>query len=205
MDSIKLVKKILILSANPKDTDQLRLHEEAKVIRLELKLGDKSYAPPEERGATTATDLRREILDLEPHIVHFSGHGNSQGLMLEGKDGNSKTVPPETLANLFEIFVREFKICCVVLNVCSSENQARAIATHIDYVIGMRTTITDEAAIKFSEGFYNGLARGKTIPFSYRLGCNSVEFEKPVEKSTPVLIRKLDYELIELEKKLNSI
>ena len=202
MDSSQLVKKILILSANPKDTDQLRLHEEAKVIRLELKLGDKSYASLEERGATTATDLRREILDLQPYIVHFSGHGNSQGLMLEGKDGNSKAVPPDTLANLFKVFAKEFEIYCVVLNVCSSENQARAIAAHIDYVIGMRTSITDAAAIKFSEGFYSGLAKGKAITFSYELGCNSIEFEKPIEKSTPILIRKLDCDLNELERKI---
>ena len=204
MDSSKLAKKILILSANPKDTDRLRLHEETKVIRDELRYGDKSFAQLEERGAITATDLRREILDFEPHIIHFSGHGDSQGLMLEGKDGSSKSVPPGTLANLFEIFAnaKEFEICCVVLNVCSSENQARAIAAHIDYVIGMRTSITDAAAIKFSEGFYGGLARGKEIPFSYLLGCISVEFEKPLEKSTPILIRKLDYELIEIEKRI---
>ncbi|MCY7283833.1 MAG: CHAT domain-containing protein [Cyanobacteria bacterium CAN_BIN43] len=140
MDSSKQAKKILILSANPKNTDRLRLDEEVKVIRHELRLGDKSYDLPEERGAITPTDLRREILELEPRIVHFSGHGNSQGLMLEDKDGNSRTVPSETLANLFEIFAEDFEICCVVLNVCSSENQARAIAAHIDYVIGMRTT-----------------------------------------------------------------
>lgn len=202
MDSSKLAKKILILSANPKDTDRLRLDKEISVIRLELRLGDKSYTLLEDRGATTTTDLQREITDIEPHIVHFSGHGNSQGLMLEGKDGNSRTVPPDALANLFKVFAKEFEIYCVVLNICSSENQAREIAAHIDYVIGMRASITDEAAISFSEGFYRGVARGKAIPYSYQLGCSSIEFEKPVEKSTPILITKLDCKLIELEKRI---
>ena len=38
------------------------------------------------------------------------------------------------------------------------------MSQHIDYVVGMRWQIGDEAAIEFSVGFYTGLFAGHSVP-----------------------------------------
>ncbi|MEO1378713.1 MAG: CHAT domain-containing protein, partial [Cyanobacteria bacterium J06635_10] len=70
------MKKILILSANPKNTNQLRLDEEVREIKAALKISknSKEFEVITESGLRV-NDLRRSLLDNQPHIVHFSGHG----------------------------------------------------------------------------------------------------------------------------------
>ncbi|MEA5536603.1 CHAT domain-containing protein, partial [Crocosphaera sp. XPORK-15E] len=72
-------------------------------------------------------DIQRAILDNDPNIVHFCGHGDGeQGLVFEDMAGGSKLVDSEALSGLFALFVD--KIECVVLNACYSEVHGSAIA-----------------------------------------------------------------------------
>ena len=78
-------------------------------------------------------DIRRAMLDHEPNIVHFSGHGaGEEGLVFEDETGKTKLVETEALGRLFELFADSIQ--CVVLNACYSEIQAKAIAEHIPQV-----------------------------------------------------------------------
>ena len=150
---VKTVKKILILSANPKGTTQLRLDEEVRDIKEGLQRSKwREQFVIESSGAVRSRDIRRAILDDEPpQIVHFSGHGigsqgqereydrgdrklipvpesvtESGGLVFEDETGHQKLVDGEALAGLFKLFSDRLE--CVVLNACYSEVQARAIA-----------------------------------------------------------------------------
>src|SRR5262249_42788382 len=78
---------------------------------------------------------------------------------------------------------------CVVLNACYSKVQADALRRHIDYTIGMTDKIGNEAAIKFSEGFYDAIGAERPIEDAYRLGCNSIELAGLKEEHIPVLYR----------------
>jgi len=70
------VKKILILSANPKDTNRLRLDEQVREIQAALKRAkNRSEFEILTESAVRVDDLRRALLDNQPTIVHFSGHG----------------------------------------------------------------------------------------------------------------------------------
>lgn len=69
--------------------------------------------------------------------------------------GQPKSVTGEALAGLFKLFDKKVK--CVVLNGCDSQIQAKIIAQHIPYVIGMQEAIGDRAAIVFAVGFYDAL------------------------------------------------
>ena len=70
------IKKILILSANPKGTSQLRLDEEKREIEEGLRRAKKrELFSLKSAVAVRYRDIRRQILDYEPHILHFSGHG----------------------------------------------------------------------------------------------------------------------------------
>ena len=118
------MKRILILSANPKNTNQLRLDEEVREIKAALKLSkNREQFEVVTESALRVNDLWRSLLDNLPHIVHFSGHGSgSDGLALENKLGEMQLVSSEALAGLFELF--EEQVECVVLNACYSEVQA---------------------------------------------------------------------------------
>ncbi len=80
--------------------------------------------------------------------------------------GNPKLVDGAALAGLFALFAEDIR--CVVLNGCYSEVQARAIAQHIPYVIGMNNAIGDKAAIAFAVGFYDALEAGREVDFAFR-------------------------------------
>jgi hypothetical protein len=185
------VKKILILTANPKNTDKLRLDEEVREIQAGLERAQKrDQFEIVTRWALRGDDLRRALLDHEPQIVHFSGHGGGKhGLALENNSGQMQLVSTESLARLFNLF--KDKIECVVFNACYSEAQAEAIHQHIDCVVGMNKAIGDRAAIEFAVGFYDALGAGKSYEVAYDFGCSAIDLEGISESATPVrLIRK---------------
>jgi CHAT domain len=187
-EEIVIVKKILILSANPQNTEQLRLDEEVREIQAGLERSRKrDRFEIITRSALQVDDLRRTLLDCEPHIVHFSGHGTGdRGLVLENSSGQMQLVSTAALAGLFKLF--QNKIECVVLNACYSEIQAEAIHQQIDCVIGMNQAIGDRAAIEFAIGFYDALGAGETYDRAYAFGCNAIALMGIPEFSTPVLL-----------------
>ena len=64
-------------------------------------------------------DIHRAVIDFEPQIIHFSGHGSQEdGLVFEDATGQAKLVDAQALAGLFELFADNVK--CVVLNACYS-------------------------------------------------------------------------------------
>ena len=184
------VKKILILAANPKGTSRLRLDEEVREIEAGLQRAQKrDQFILEQKWAVRPRDIRRALLDINPQIVHFSGHGaGEEGLLFEDETGRAKLVDGEALAGLFELFAEQVE--CVVLNGCYSQVQAEEIAQHISYVIGMSQTIGDKAAIEFAVGFYDALGAGRTVEFAHKLGCNAIRMAGIVENLKPVLIQK---------------
>ncbi|WP_292870583.1 CHAT domain-containing protein [Nostoc sp. LPT] len=127
------------------------------------------------KWAVDSNSLRRALLEEKPDIVHFSGHGEGQtGLVLVGQNGEPKPATSEALSGLFKLFP---EIKCVVLNACYAEAQAKAIVQHIDYVIEMKQSMRDDAAIAFATGFYDGLGYEKSIDVAFELGCNAIQFE----------------------------
>ena len=182
------MKRILLLSANPKNTAQLRVDDEMREIKEGLwRSKQREQFVIETWQAVQYRDIRRAILDVEPNIVHFSGHGAGEdGLVFEDETGQLKLVQAEALARLFELFADQIE--CVVLNACYSEVQAKAIAKHIPYVVGMNEVIGDKAAIEFAIGFYDALGAGRTVEFAYKVGCNSIEIAGIPEHLTPQLL-----------------
>jgi CHAT domain len=197
----KSPKTILFLAANPKQTHQLRLDEEAREVRRAIeRSSQRDNFWIEDRWAVTSGDVRRALLDCQPTVVHFSGHGQlasatttqSEGLVFENETGYAQVVSADAIGNLFELFADTVE--CVVLNACYSATQAEAIGKHIPYVVGMQREIGDVAAIEFSTGFYDGLLAGRTVEFAYRMGCNAIQMQGIREHLTPVLMQRVGEE-----------
>ena len=167
------------------------MDEEVREIKEALKLSaNREKFEVITESALRVNDLRRSLLNNQPHIVHFSGHGaGNDGLALENKLGEMQLVSGESLAGLFELF--EDFVECVVLNACYSEVQAEGIYQHIDCVIGMSQAIGDRAAIEFATGFYDALAVGRSYRDAFGFGCGAINLQGIPESQTPqIKVRK---------------
>lgn len=183
------MRTILILSANPKNTNPLRLDEEVREIQICLERSrQRDQFNVITRSALRIDDLRRTLLDHQPQIVHFSGHGaGTNGLALENSSGQLQLVSTEALAKLFGLF-REIE--CVVLNACYSKEQAQEIHQQINCVVGMNQAIGDRAAIQFAIGFYDGLGAGSSYDDAFQIGCSNIDLQGISASSIPVLLSR---------------
>jgi hypothetical protein len=187
VDASRLIT-VLFLAANPSDTTRLRLDREIREIDQALRQAEfRDKFDIRQHWAVRITDLQGYLLRHRPDIVHFSGHGNeSSEIVLEDILGNSHPIPVQALRRLFSVL--HDNIRCVVLNACYSEQQARAIAEHIDCVIGMSQEIGDSSAISFSTAFYQALAYGRDIRTAFDLGCTQIDLERLDDQDVPRLL-----------------
>jgi hypothetical protein len=185
------MKTILILASSPINEARLRLDKEVREIEDGLQRSQyREQFTLKQRWAVRPDDLRRAMLHFNPQIIHFCGHGSGDdGLVLENDAGNAQLVPTNALASLFKLFAKE-GVECVVLNACYAEVQAEAISQHINYVVGMSDEISDDAALKFSVGFYDALGAGRSYEDAYEFGCNAIALEGIPEELIPVLKKK---------------
>lgn len=205
--------KILFLTANPKSVVKLRLDEEVREIEQKVMLAQKKdQIILVNKGAVRIGDLQLYLNQERPTVVHFCGHGTSEGrIVLEDNSGNPRAVPPEALARVFE-FLKD-NIRCVVLNACFSSEQANAISQHIDCVVGMSSSISDKAAIAFTSAFYLAIASERSVRGAFDQGKTELMLCEIPEEHIPQLFvrRNIDSsEIFLLEpkrthKKLKSI
>ncbi len=162
--------RILFLSANPLDTPQLDLEEELRL--LEIELGSTRFRDRialKTGPAARPDDLVRLLRREQPHIVHFSGHGNCQGITLRSDQGRLQ-VSGKALAEVF----RGRGVEMVVLNACFSSAQASELKTVVGTVVGTTAAVADEASRRFTAAFYRTLGDGHTIRDASRDGGDAV-------------------------------
>ncbi len=179
---------ILFLGANPQTTTRLALDYEVREIkqRLLLSAHRDSFQLIQE-WAVRPEDIQEHLMRHKPEVVHFSGHGSSFGqIVLDDGRGGAVPVSRETLANTFRILKKNIR--CVVLDACFSIEQARAIAEHIDCVVGMNCSVKDTVAITFAGAFYRGLAFGESVKSAFDLGCNQVDLAVLGQADVPQLV-----------------
>lgn len=184
------MKKISILAvlANPKGTDQLRLAEEDRVLHECIQLSkyrDNFYLVV--KHAATIHDLRRTLLEHEFQIIHFSGHGTTQGLAFENEVGEAHVVPPIALAQLLSTYSPPVE--SVILNACFSEDQGQLVSLGVPYTIAMTAAISDKAAIEFTRGYYDAVGAGKDIIFAFEEGCRAIKLSGLSNDAAPVFLK----------------
>src|SRR5262249_12203144 len=107
----------------------------------------------------TLPELRRKIEELRPTVIHFCGAAPlPRGLWSDTDSHLAQRWGADTLEEL--LAAGQGAIRCVVLSGCYLDDQAIAIARHVDHVIGMRPPIADPAAVAFSLAFYHALGSG---------------------------------------------
>lgn len=183
--------KVLFLAANPVDVEyRPNLDQEARRVYERIRVGTQRDRFEFITQWAVRPDALQEILmEVKPHIVHFSGHGSkTQGIILQDYAGNMVPVGKNALAALFRHLKDNVRV--VVLNSCYSKAQIQPLSQTIDYTIGMKKAVGDEAAVVFSAAFYQALAFGRTVKEAFELGKNQLEIMGIAESKTPAMIMR---------------
>ena len=103
--------KILFLAADPSDASRLRLLQELRDIKERLRIAkEPGKFQLEQQESLRVGDITQAIFDVEPRIIHFSGHGTNQGeLYFENELGQIQSVEADALAAMFELLVEQVK------------------------------------------------------------------------------------------------
>jgi hypothetical protein len=154
---------ILFAAACPHNSNPLKLGEECADIQRELRMApnrdDFRFEP---RWAVGIDELMRWMTELDPTVIHFSGHGSAQaGLLLQDEHGDPQPVPARALAMMVAAAACHARV--VVLNACFSNEHADALRATVDCVVGMAGAIGDHAARAFAIRFYAALGNRRSI------------------------------------------
>ncbi len=188
--------KVLFFAADPLSAHglapRLLLDEDVRQIRKKVRAAEYRDALDfDYRLAARTDDLLAALGEARPQVVHFSGHGGSDGLVLASADGTrARTADAAVLRKLFEVFRGDIRV--VVLNACVSLPQAEAIADVVGCAIGTRNPISDEAAILFGASFYRAIAFGRSVQAAYDEACLALALEHVDDRECPVLVARDD-------------
>ncbi len=182
--------RVLVVASNPADMARIRVDQEAREIFDALN-GASRDRPFEVKYVLSArpSDLRRQLLEHNPQLLHVASHGHSSGgVVLEDSAGRSRIVGMRTMKSLIHLFRESLE--CIVLNATFSEKMAESLSEDIDYVVGMSGTLSDEASLQFSASFYETLAAGKSVEFAYSSACAALSLEQPGSENLPILFHR---------------
>ncbi|MGB2763528.1 MAG: CHAT domain-containing protein [Candidatus Aminicenantaceae bacterium] len=193
--------RILAVVSDPRDYPPLRLGREIKFLKsiseqtpnIEVKFLRK----------TKIKTLLNEMGKPKYHVFHFMGHGGYDGrkkrcvLIFKGDNNKGFTVDGKQLsASLADSFRLVFLNACETARI-PEENPFEAIPTEflqggIPAVLSMQFPITDTAAIKFCEYFYQNLAKGLPVDQCVGKARQQIYFEGKIstEWGTPVLFMR---------------
>lgn len=201
VDKLKETKEkisILFISSNPDiefiDDDgntvqqqKLKLEKEAREIhesiQKSLKRDSISF---ETRWATRVTDLLQFINEVNPTILHFSGHGTSDGkLVFQDNNDKPKLLSMDALVELINASSDNLRL--VVLNNCFSSILSEKIVDNIEASIGMNNTIGDQAAIVFASQLYSSIGFGLSLEKAFQQAIVALKLYEIPEEQTPQL------------------
>lgn len=171
------VLSVVHFSANARSHRRLNLRGEADRIELGLREGKRRYKL--ERVTKTDPDIFMETLRrTTPSIIHFSGHGGPDGIVMESDDHGHVVITPEMFATAIKHAGATVEV--VVLNACHSAVLAEALLAHVDCVIGLSDEIEDDAALAFSSDFYRDLG-SKGVHRAYQIARNQMAMKQMLD------------------------
>jgi hypothetical protein len=171
--------RMLVVAAAPQDMPLLSTDAEIADVRQVLRpLIDRGMVQLTVEPHITKRGLRRRLMDVDPHVLHYAGHGGlvegHGALFLEDDEERADPLDGPTLGTL----LKGSGVQLAVLNACLSERgvvpetnafgRRRAaylgvgpalVDAGLGAVVAMQFSLTDASAQAFAEDFYGLLAR----------------------------------------------
>ena len=151
--------KVLILSSDPRNINRLRLAQEHRDLQVAIRgTYFASSLDVFNEPSCRYSDITAALDRFDPHILHFSGHGEKDILYFEDVQGTAKAVRKQALAKVLSL---QEALQLVILNACFSLDQGQAFADAVGLAIVSEGSILDQDAIDFSREFYTALGDGR--------------------------------------------
>lgn len=171
-------EKLRVLLLGAASRGDLRVSREQSRIRAAVESAlHRDQIEIDPRPSATPGDLLDGLSKFRPHVVHFSGHGNSSLIQFEDdEDGLHDGVVVTARAFSSAIQATDYSPTLVVLNSCSSAPQAAKLVEEIvPFAIGMADSVDDADAISYAARFYASVANGESIRSAHSLGKVALE------------------------------
>lgn len=171
--------RVLYVTANPEAVETVTRHSDGTEVRQGVwlrvdyevrqvkemlkKSKYRDLVVVEHLPAATTMDLLEGLNEHRPHVVHFSGHANSLGLLMENDAGTQEGdgLDFTMLARLLGATDEPPRL--VVLNACESLAGAEDLLQTVPTVIAMSDSINDTSAVVFAARFYSGIASAQSV------------------------------------------
>lgn len=199
--------RILTVVSKPVDVPELDVEREwTNLGRAMQRVIGEGLVELQRLPSATMQDLGQHLRTGDYHVLHFIGHGGfdesgNQGvLVFEDASGRSRLVSGDELgAHLHD----HRSLGLVLLNSCEGARGGGAdpfsgmaqtlVQQGVGAVVAMQFEISDDAAIAFSQTFYESLAVGRPVDAAVAEGRKSVlSLPNPLEWATPVLYLRAD-------------
>jgi hypothetical protein len=181
---------ILFMTSNPVDQSQLRPDEEAREIESMIRKSDfRESISFVTKWAARPLDVLQAINEVNPTIVHFSGHGSEENeLVFQDNEGNTKLVSKEAIVETIVSTSDDVRL--VFFSSCFSSGQAEEIVKSVDAAVGMRIEIGDDSARIFAAQFYSAIGFGHSIYKAFQQAKSALMLEGIQEEDVPELYVK---------------
>lgn len=147
---------------------------------------------------TTYERLKKNVYEYQPHVVHLVTHGSHGKHYLEDSDGYPILIPSNKLANALragrESLCMFVSTACMAMEEQPGENVwglGRLLSEIFPITIGMQISITEEAALAFTNALYSGLGISNHVLESFGQAREKIRNIHPgsPEWIAPVLYR----------------
>lgn len=185
------ILRVLYLTANPEAIETtieypdgrvettgvwLRVESEVRQVKQMLKKSKyRDLVTVEHLPAATKMDLLEGLNEFRPHVVHFSGHANALGLLMENDEGTElgDGLDFGLLARMLGSTDQPPRM--VVLNACESLGGADDLLQTVPTVVAMSDEIDDASAVVFAARFYSAIASAQSVASALEQGKVAME------------------------------
>lgn len=155
-----LLRTILCVQAQPADERTFRWDLELRAIQHGIRDGIVRNFDLQLCPAAQLHDLHAALARLRPEVVHFSGHGETDGIILNDARAHGYLLRNDALPSLLAAAGERLR--CLVLNACYTSEAAHLVLGRVPFVVGTTEKIDDTSAISFSSSLYSHIGNGRT-------------------------------------------
>lgn len=171
---------VLFTAATPTDAGQLNTGLESRLKDIIKEFDEDRRIKFEEEHGLRVQRFRRYLFVKDPHVIHFAGHGEREGLVLQDENLDAEVLK-SLVAELENTRI-------VVLNACYTFPLAQKLAQYVPFVIGTQGPIKDRTAIAFANDLYVGLSAGKSVMKSFKFALNGIASKRLPGSDIPILV-----------------
>ena len=179
---------ILFIASNPdiiftdeqgklREQQKLSLDKEARDIEEAIqKSPDRDSISFVTKWATRTEDLFQYINEVNPTIIHFTGHGTEDGkLVFHDKNDNPKFVGIDAIIQMINAITDDLRL--VVFSNCFSSKIAEEAVEYVEATIGMNTSVREDVATIFAAQLYSSIGFGYSLDKSFKQAMARLSIE----------------------------